>query len=317
MNEKRMFFTDTLYDYFMIDPRLRMLQLVAHFGTVTAAAGALNYTPSAVSHQLRALSAELGIVLLESEGRNVRLTGAARTLLRHAELLFAQAERAYADLEDGTQNGKFTVCGFATSANYLLPPAAAGVRDAFPGIDVRVIEAQPSRCINLLLTGDADLALLTGTADLPMIADGRFDQRPLLDDPMDLVVRKDHWLASRASVSLADTAGEQWILGQPEGAYFSLTVRACQAAGFTPNAAHFADEWDTGMALVAYGFGVTLVPRKARIHKDWNVKRIELTGKAQPSRPIVSVTRAGSRNRPMIAKAMELIEQMAASMLQR
>ena len=314
MDEKRMLFTSTLYDFFMIDPRLRMLQLVAHHGTVTAAAKALNYTPSAVSHQLKALAAELGVVLLEAEGRNVRLTGQGRTLLRHAEMLFAQAERAYADLADGARSGTFTVCGFATAANYLLPDAAAGVRDAFPGIDVRVIEAEPARCINLLLTGDADLALLTGSTDLPAASDARFDQRPLLDDPMDLVVRKDHPLASRSKVSLADTAGEHWILGRPEGAYYPLTLQACQAAGFTPTVAHYADEWDTGLALVAHGFGVTLVPRMARIHKDWNVKRIELTGKAQPSRPIISVTRAGARSRPAIAKAMELIDAKAASM---
>ncbi|MFJ2619357.1 LysR family transcriptional regulator [Glutamicibacter sp. NPDC087344] len=298
----------------MIDPRLRMLQLVAHHGTVTAAARSLNYTPSAVSHQLKALSADLGVVLLESEGRSVRLTEAARTLLRHAQLLFAQAERAYAEIQEGSHSGIFTVCGFATAANYLLPHAAAGVRDAFAGLDVRVIEAEPARCINLLLTGDADLALLTGTTDLPPVSDGRFDQRPLLDDPMDLVVHKDHPLAQRNSVALADTANERWILGRPEGAYYPLTLHACQAAGFTPDAAHFADEWDTGLALVAHGFGVTLVPRMARIHHDWDVKRIELSGRAQPSRPIISFTRAGARNRPTIIKAMELIEAKAASM---
>lgn len=37
----------------MIDSRLRILQMVAEHGTVTAAAQALHYTPSAVSYQLR------------------------------------------------------------------------------------------------------------------------------------------------------------------------------------------------------------------------------------------------------------------------
>ncbi|MBQ6643724.1 MAG: LysR family transcriptional regulator, partial [Saccharopolyspora sp.] len=81
----------------MIDPRLAVLQLVAHHGTVTAAAAALHYTPSAVSYQLRQLAEELGVELVTQHGRGIQLTGAARTVLRHAEALHAQAERAHAE----------------------------------------------------------------------------------------------------------------------------------------------------------------------------------------------------------------------------
>ena len=53
----------------MIDRRLQVLRMVAARGTVTAAAEALRYTPSAVSHQLRTLARDLGVALLEHEGR--------------------------------------------------------------------------------------------------------------------------------------------------------------------------------------------------------------------------------------------------------
>jgi DNA-binding transcriptional LysR family regulator len=207
-----------VYVSFMIDPRLRVLQLVAQHGTVTAAAEALRYAPSAVSHQLRQLSSDLKVQLLVPDGRRVRLTEHARVLLRHAEILFAQAERAYADLESDQASGQFTLCGFSTAANYLLPPAAAGLRERFPGLDVRVIEAEPARCTNLLLTGEADLALLTATTDIPAVTDHRFDQRRLLDDPLDLVVPRDHPLAHRSRVTLADASAESWIVGRPDGA---------------------------------------------------------------------------------------------------
>jgi DNA-binding transcriptional LysR family regulator len=191
-----------VYVSFMIDPRLRVLQLVAQHGTVTAAAEALRYAPSAVSHQLRQLSSDLKVQLLVPDGRRVRLTEHARVLLRHAEILFAQAERAYADLESDQASGQFTLCGFST----------------FPGLDVRVIEAEPARCTNLLLTGEADLALLTATTDIPAVTDHRFDQRRLLDDPLDLVVPRDHPLAHRSRVTLADASAESWIVGRPDGA---------------------------------------------------------------------------------------------------
>src|SRR5699024_8192575 len=241
----------------MIDPKLRVLQLVAHHGTVTRAATALHYPPSAVSHQLRQLASELGVSLLTQSGRGIRLTAAAATVLRHTEVLQAQAERAYAELaaESDETGGAFTLCGFSTAATHLLPPAAAALRDQYPQLRVRMIEAEPSRCFDLLLAGDADLALLIATNDIPPAADTRFEQHPLLDDPLDLVVPEHHPLATRRTVTLADAADEPWIVGRPSSTYHQLVRTACMAAGFTPNIAHSADERDTGTALVAHGVG--------------------------------------------------------------
>ena len=89
---------------------------------------------------------------------------------------------------------------------------------------------------------------------------------------------------------------------------------ACASAGFAPDIAHYADEWDTGLSLIAYGFGVCLIPRMARIHGDWDVTRVPLSGKTQPSRRILSLTRMGARKQPTIMAALELIEARVASM---
>lgn len=312
-----MFCTGTVYDSFMIDPRLRVLQLVAHHGTVTAAAASLSYTPSAVSHQLRQLSEELRVPLLVPQGRGVRLTEEAKILLRHAEILFAQTERAYADLGADTANRVFTLCGFSTAAAHLLPAAAAGVRDRFPQLVIRVIEADPTRCLNLLLTGEADLALLTATSDAPATTDHRFDQRHLFDDPLDLVVPRGHPLAERERTSLADAAEEAWIVGRPDSPYHPLMLSAFLAAGFSPTIAHYADEWDTGYALIAQGLGVSLIPRTARVHADWDVVRVPLRGKAKPSRSILSVTRMGARDRATVATALQSIDEASQRLTAR
>jgi len=300
----------------MIDTKLRVLQLVAHHGTVTGAATALHYTPSAVSHQLRQLASELGVELLAQSGRGVRLTAAAATVLRHTEVLQAQAERAYAELaaESDETGGSFTLCGFSTAAMYLLPPAAAALRDQYPQLRVRVIEAEPARCFDLLLAGDADLALLIATNDIPPVTDTRFDQHPLLDDPLDLVVPEQHPLANREVVTLADAADEHWIVGRPGSTYHQLVRTARMAAGFTPNIAHYADEWDTGTALVSYGFGIILVPRLARLAAHSPVVRIPLHGEPAPARRILAVTRRGSREHPVTTNALDTITTTATAL---
>ncbi len=298
----------------MVDPKLKVLQMVARHGTVTAAAAALHYTPSAVSYQLRQLAEELGVELLAQSGRGVQLTAAARTVLRHAEALQAQAERAYAELATEEPAGSFTLCGFSTAATHLLPPAAASLRERFPRMRLRVIEAEPAHCFDLLLSGDADLALVINTADTPSTGDERFEQQPLLDDPLDLVVPGGHRLAQLPRVMLADAADEPWIVGTIGSTYHQLVLTACTSAGFTPNIAHYADEWDTGTALVAHDFGIILVPRLARLH-DRPVVRIPLHGEPAPARRILAATRSGRGDHPLVTSALSTISETAPKLL--
>ncbi len=53
--------------------------------------------------------------------------------------------------------------------------------------------------------------MVEATPGNPPLGDARFDQRPLLDDPFDLVVADGHPLAGRDRVDLADAAHEPWI----------------------------------------------------------------------------------------------------------
>jgi DNA-binding transcriptional LysR family regulator len=289
-----------------------MLQVVERCGTVTGAAQVLHYTPSAVSHQLRTLATELGVELVEQHGRGIRLTPAARTLLEHTGRLHAQAELARAEIAalDGEPAGRFTMCAFSTAATSLLPSTAARLRDTYRRLTVRLIEAEPSRCFDLLLAHDADLALVVVTAENPPLSDERFRQYTLLDDPLDLVVPAGHSLAERKAVTLADAARQPWIVGRPDGTYYQLVLTACMSAGFTPSIAHYADEWDTGTALVANGFGVMLVPRLALLHSD-AVVRIPLRGEPAPARRILAAVRNGAEGHPAVAKALELLESTA------
>ena len=64
--------------------RLRVLVAVARYGSVTAAARALNYAQPSVSHHLARLEAETGTKLIQRAGRGIRLTDAGRLLAERA-----------------------------------------------------------------------------------------------------------------------------------------------------------------------------------------------------------------------------------------
>lgn len=301
----------------MIDHRLQMLRMINHHGTVTAAARALNYTPSTVSQQIKQLSRELGVVLLTHHGRQVRLTSGARTLLTHADILFAQWERARAELAEHVEEptGTLTLCGFSTAAGVLLPPTMASLNEAYPHLRTQAIEAEPAECYDLVLSGTVDLAVAVLTPTTPPASDPRFEQRHLIDDPLDLLVPLDHPLARRTEVRLSETAEESWIVARVGTTYHQLVVTACASAGFTPEVAHYVNEWETGTALVSRGFGVCLVSRLARWSDRYPVVRIPLYGDPAPTRRVLAVTNAGAASRRPLRHALGSLAETASDLV--
>src|SRR5258708_8943583 len=78
--------------------RLRLLRELKLRGTLAAVASALSYSPSSVSQQLSQLEIEVGVPLLEPDGRRVKLTPQAEILVAHTEVLLQRLEQAESDI---------------------------------------------------------------------------------------------------------------------------------------------------------------------------------------------------------------------------
>lgn len=299
----------------MIDlRRLKVLRAVAHYGTITAAAKVLHFTTSAASQQIRQLGRELGVVLLEPHGRRVRLTPAARSLLAHADAIEARWEQAEIDLRAAGDEpaGIVRLCGIPTAVAMLLAPVVAPLRERHPRLRVRIQEVEQETGFDLLFGNEVELAILEATSSNPTAGDQRFDQRPLLDDPFDLVVHADHRLANRSAVSLIEAEREDWVLQSVSCTCRQHTLAACGAAGFTPNVVHNALEWNAIAHLVANGLGVTLVPRLAHLPPHLPLVRLPLTDPVGPTRKLLTCTRAGGHEHPAVAAVLAELATQAA-----
>ncbi|MEV7792103.1 LysR family transcriptional regulator [Streptomyces sp. NPDC087512] len=297
----------------MIDlRRLHVLRAVAHYGTVTAAAHALHFTPSAASQQIRQLARDLGVDLLEPQGRGVRLTPAAEILLSHADAIRARWEEAELELRagEGVPAGPLRVTGFPAAVSVLLAPLAARLGERHPRLSVRIREAGVRESFDLLFEGESDLAVVEATPDNPPAADARFDQRPLLDDPFDLVVPEGHPLAGRDVAGLGEAAHEPWIAPVPGSPCRPHVTAACGAAGFTPDVVHHALDWNVTAHLVAHGLGVALIPRLARPAPDLPIVRVPCA--ERPHRTLLTCTRSGGHRRPALAAALEELRALAS-----
>ena len=300
----------------MIDLRkLHVLRVLQERGTVTAAAEALYLTPSAVSQQIHGLADELGMALVRREGRNVKLTTAADLLLFHADELYAHWEQVRAEL-DAHVDDESTVLnlgGFPSALAGLIVPATAQLRANHAGVQATITEAETSECFEMVAGHDLDVAVIVPLPNNPAPADPRFEQQPLLDDPLDLLVATTHRLAQRANVTLAEAAHDDWIAAPNSIDQHQLILAACNAAGFAPKLTHAAQEWNAICALVAAEFGVCLLPRLAPIAAEHAVARVPVTGNPTPFRRVLTCIRRGSSEQRAVSLGLAALRDVATT----
>jgi DNA-binding transcriptional LysR family regulator len=288
--------------------RLRALHAVSVHGTVAAAAAALGYTPSAVSQQIAKLERETRTVLLERQGRGIRLTEQAEQLAAAAQELMAVVERAETELEErrGLPVGRLTIAAFASAARGLLPGVLADLAKRHPALDTRMSEIDPHLSVDLVAKGAVDVAIVHDWDIAPLPTPPGVEQAVIGDDLCDLLVPADHPFAARRSVRRTDLKNERWICQPPGRVCHDWLIRTLRDAGCEPDIVHQADENPTLVALVAAGLGVGLVPRLGRGPLPDGVVEVSLD--PMPLRRLYALWRTGASRRPAIAETVHALQ---------
>jgi DNA-binding transcriptional LysR family regulator len=288
----------------MLDPnRLRLLRELEHRGTIGAVAHALDYTPSAVSQQLSRLQREAGVQLLEKVGRGVRLTEAAHTLVRHAEVLADQLDRAQADLEAAAAEvrGLVRVSTFQTPGMRLLPPALSALAAEHPTLDVEVVEREATEAQPELVLGRLDLAIVDQFPGHPDPRHRAIDYELLMEDPLLIALPPDDPLAaSGGPVAVRDLRAHAWGAGRQETIYGDGTRRLCnELAGFEPRIRHRANDMDILLGLVRVGRAVVFTPALLGGEEELGVA-IRPIAEGPLTRKLYTAVRRGTAGRPAL-----------------
>jgi len=251
--------------------RLRVLVAVARYGSVTAAARALNYAQPSISHHIARLEAETGARLLQRAGRGVRLTEAGRLLADRAEEIIGRLDAAENELAAhvGLREGRVRLASFPSALGTIVPVAAATLEAESPGMDLMLAEAEPPEALRMLRAGYVDVALVfrhyqeDADPEPPGANEEGARGRLLLDEPVHLVTpaepgQADGGTAPAGPPDLAAYAQRRWIAGCERCRGY--LVRQCALAGFTPKISFTTDDYVAVQALVAAGLGITTLP---------------------------------------------------------
>lgn len=146
---------------------LRAFEVAGRLESFKGAAAELGVTPTAISHQIRQLEAELGLALFHRQTRRVVLTEEGRALHGPIQQGFEAMAQAIERVCHRPQRQVATLSATVAFTARLLVPRAARFRARFPGWDLRLHAADEP--VNLM-AGEADAAIRYGAGPYPGLA---------------------------------------------------------------------------------------------------------------------------------------------------
>ncbi len=266
---------------------LSLFRHIAETGSITAGAAKANLALAAASARLRRMEDAIGARLAERDRRGIALTPAGQTLLVHARLMLAQADRMHEALGShaggshaggshaggshaggshaggshaggshaGGASGHIRMLSNTNALTEFLPDALGRFLAAHPRVTVDLQERLSDEIVGLVAEGVAELGIVAATADL-----GALETFPFAIDRFVLVVPKGHVLASRASIGFADMLDlDQVGLDQASALQRFLAKRAARIGGRLRLRVQLRS-FDAVCRMVEAGVGVGIVP---------------------------------------------------------
>ena len=237
---------------------LSIIQEVEKQGSLTAAAGALFLTQSALSHSMKKLEQQLGTDVWLREGRSLRLTQAGQYLLAVANRVLPQLTLAEDRLRQFAQGERGALrIGMECHPCYQwLLKIVSPYLKAWPDVDVDVKQKFQFGGIGALFGYEIDLLV---TPD-PLFKPGLVFE-PVFDYEQVLVVAGDHSLAKARYVEPRQLDREVLITYPVPIDRLDIYNLFLSPAGVAPRRHKPIEDTDIMMQMVASGRGVAALPR--------------------------------------------------------
>lgn len=249
---------------------VRYFKHVAEACNITVAADNLHIERSALTRRLQKIEEDVGVQLLRRLPRGVRLTHAGRIFLNHCNRILREFEMAEAAVRERHDEGKGeVVLGIRPStARVLLPGIVEKIREQFPNIGLKIIEACSATLYGHLLSGHVDIAFLNMgvvkafrkqvVRTLPLVTESLF----LISAP------QPH--RSRRFYTIAEVADLEMLMNIDT---YDLLYPQFRHHGKFPKVALEMDSFQGLRDLMIRGRGVMLIPVSA-FRKDIELNRV-------------------------------------------
>lgn len=185
---------------------LRALVVLAEELNFTRAAERLHVSQQGLSTQIRQLELRVGTQLVERDTRSVAMTPAGAELCAQARPLLAGTERAVMTARTLGQQRGLTIGFRAAPVHRLVGSALDLFSERHPEVELRVRFGDFLDPSAGLRDGEVDVAIVAGPFD-----DSGLELVPLFSEPRGAVLAREHPLAGRPHLTLAEFLEEPLI----------------------------------------------------------------------------------------------------------
>ncbi|NMG73439.1 LysR substrate-binding domain-containing protein [Aromatoleum diolicum] len=238
---------------------LRYFIAVAEEENIGRAAARLHISQPPLTRQIQQLEDELGVRLFTRTPKGMELTQAGELFLAEARNIRAVVEQATERAQRAGQGklGRLDVAIFGSAILDAIPKLLLTFRKAYPDVKIVLHTMTKAEQIEALRQRRITVGFNRMLAPQPDLATELVATEPLL-----LAINENHPLARETNIPFRMLAEHPMVLF-PTGArpsFIDKVMGLCQEAGFVPKVSQEVGDAVTGVALVASGFGICLVP---------------------------------------------------------
>ncbi|MCP3774657.1 LysR family transcriptional regulator [Paenibacillus sp. MZ04-78.2] len=256
--------------------QLRYFIAIAEERQITAAAKRLHMAQPPLSQQLQLMERELGVTLLERQGRQLKLTEAGRLLYKHALHITKLFEESQIEVKEAGigLTGKLSI-GVNTLSDGGLPELLRTFREKFPAITYKIQQNESAQLCKLVKERAIELAIVRFPLDL-----SEFSIRHLREERFFYVTSRRRRPLDGKSISLGQIGQEPLILPSTEGlGVYQMIVEEFARHGLKPNVLSECSDIAMLLELVSSDFAATLVPESVlELHRGFDLQVYELAG---------------------------------------
>ena len=233
--------------------------VLAEEGNYLRAANRLGISQPALSIAVKKLEEELGIQLFFSFGRRKELTDAGICLLENARNLVSMYQQTIDDVSHVNQKMHGVI-------RFGLPPLMGSCffgqiipsfSEKYPNVKIDIVEQGAVTIDRMIHNGELDIAL-----SLPTNRTAAFEVHPFTTQQIMVILSKDHPLANRKSLKIADLRDEKFVIFNENFILHERTMAACHSAGFFPKITLLTSQWDFMIDVVAKTQSISLLPKQ-------------------------------------------------------
>ena len=237
--------------------QLEIFAALAHTRGFTSAALRLGISQPAVSHALKCLENELGVLLFDRATSPIELTPMGEQFLSRVIEILGLLDTINQEAAEyqNVRTGRLRIGSFgATSSLQILPQLLEKFHELHPGIEILVDEGNDEEVIRWIEDRHVDIGFV-------VLPDNRFQTWSLAQDQFVALVPATSPLANRASIRLDELCDAPFIM--PESGSADIIRRLFTQARLSPRVRYQTSQVLSTLTLVARNQGVSVVAEMA------------------------------------------------------